>query len=102
MHVISRKKLKDFWEAGHAVAEERLKLWFKAAKKAEWTCFADMGATFGKLNVDRYGICYIFDVGGNDYRIIAEVSDDWLRLYIREVLTHSNYNKNKWRKRCEE
>jgi mRNA interferase HigB len=39
--------------------------------------------------VDKY---YVFDIGGNKYRIIASIHFNTQRLYIREVCTHKEYD----------
>ena len=43
MHVISRRRLREFWEV-HADSEQALTRWYKLASKAEWTSFAEMKA----------------------------------------------------------
>jgi mRNA interferase HigB len=40
----------------------------------------------------------VFNIGGNKVRLIAAVHYNTQRLYIRNVLTHKEYDKNKWRK----
>jgi mRNA interferase HigB len=40
----------------------------------------------------------VFNIGGNKVRLIAAVHYNTQRLYIRHVLTHKEYDKNKWRK----
>jgi mRNA interferase HigB len=46
--------------------------------------------------VDGYTI---FDVGGNKYRIAAVIHYDKQRLYIRQVMTHAEYDRNHRRKK---
>ena len=41
---------------------------------------------------------YIFDIGGNKLRLIAICHFQYNKLYIREILSHSEYDKNKWKK----
>ena len=53
MNVISRKKLRDFYEAKperrqHAMAFEE---WFKIARKAQWQNYQEAKATFGQTDV---------------------------------------------------
>ena len=40
----------------------------------------------------------IFDIGGNKLRLIAICHFQYNKLYIREILSHSEYDKNKWKK----
>ena len=103
MNVISRKKLRDFYQAEpqrrlHAAAFEN---WFKLARKASWHKFQDARATFGQTDVAT-GVtgrtATIFDIGGNKYRIVAHV--DYVRqtIKIEAVLNHSEYDKNLWKR----
>jgi mRNA interferase HigB len=103
VNVISRKKLREFWEGKperqqHATAFES---WFKLARKARWHSFADVKATFGQADIARGETgrtATIFDIGGNKYRVLAHV--DYLRqvVKIEAVLDHKEYDRNLWKK----
>jgi mRNA interferase HigB len=95
MHVISRKKIRDF-VADHAEAAGVLDSWYRKAKKAKWTSFQGIRSEFG--SADLYANFVIFDIGGNNYRLIAEVNYRTWKLYIRHVLTHAEYSRGKWKK----
>lgn len=47
--------------------------------------------------VDRYKRFVIFDIGGNKYRLIAAVHFNTGIVYIRHVLTHAEYDSDKWK-----
>jgi len=56
--------------------------------------FADFDATktaFG--TVDYVARFTIFDIGGNNFRIVAAIHYNRGRAYIRHVFTHSEYDK---------
>ena len=53
MHVISRKKLVDFWGEYHD-AEEQLAAWFKVASKAKWEKWADVQAAYPQARIRQY------------------------------------------------
>ncbi len=38
------------------------------------------------------------NIGGNKYRLIAYIVYSAKRIYVREVLTHKEYEKGKWKK----
>jgi mRNA interferase HigB len=44
--------------------------------------------------VDKFTV---FNIGGNKVRLIAAIHYNCQRVYIRHVLTHSEYDKNKWK-----
>jgi len=94
MHVISKRKLQDFWIV-HPRAKQPLDAWFRAAKRAEWESFQDVKKDFGQA--DLYDKFVIFDIGGNKYRLIAVIHYDRGKVFIRQVLTHAEYDRGKWK-----
>lgn len=98
MRVISKAALRRFWQE-HPEAEEPLRNWYSVVKKATWDNPNDIKATFN--SVDPYGRCFIFNVGGNRYRIIAAIHFNTHRVYIRHVLTHAEYDRDNWKAECE-
>lgn len=96
MHIISKKPLREFWQL-HPEAKSSLSGWYKKASRITATSFPALRQTFASADyVDGYTI---FDVGGNNYRIIAVIHYDKQRLYIREIMTHAEYDRNHWRKK---
>ncbi len=102
MNVISRRKLRDFYEATpqrrrHAGAFDD---WFKLARKARWRHLQDAKATFGQTDVatgNSGRTATIFDVGGNKYRIVAHVDYARQTIKIEAVMDHREYDRNLWR-----
>jgi len=100
VNVISRKKLRDFWERSperkrHAGAFE---MWFKIARKVRCESFADAKATFGQTDVAKGSsgrTATIFDIGGNKYRIVAHVDYTRQTVKIEAVLDHKEYGDRK-------
>ncbi len=100
MRVISKKRLRDFWEILPA-SKAALKQWHKVASGADWLHFAEPRKTFNHADVATTGKGYpvvIFDVGGNKYRIIAALHYDRGICYVLRVLTHKQYDTNQWKK----
>jgi mRNA interferase HigB len=93
MHVISKKKLREFWEE-HRKAQSPLEAWYHVAKHAEWTTFAEVRQTFNAA--DQVGRFTVFDIGGNKYRLIAVIHFNRGKLFVRHVLTHAEYDEGKW------
>ena len=94
MHVISKKKLRDFWEQ-HPRAKSPLEAWYQVARHAEWETFADVRESFN--TADRVGRFTVFDIGGNKYRLIAAIHFNRGKLFVRHVLTHKEYDEGKWK-----
>lgn len=103
MNVISRRKLRDFYErkperAQHAAAFDD---WFRLARKARWRNFQETKATFGQTDVatgDTGRTATIFDIGGNKYRILAHVDYARQTVKIEAVLDHKEYERKRWTK----
>lgn len=89
MRVISRKALKDFAET-NKLDSAPFDAWFRIVTKSDFPHFAALRATF--RSVDTAGQYFVFDIGGNKYRIIAAIHFNTQRLYIRHVLTHAEYD----------
>lgn len=94
MHVISRKKLKEA-AARHGELEGPLDAWFRIAKKAAWKNLANLRKTFS--TADAVGKWTVFNIKGNRYRLIAEINYTYGRIYIRDVLTHAEYDRGGWK-----
>ena len=93
MRVISFSMIRDFI-AKHDDADVTLRDWYKRTTKANWTNFADIKQTFNTVDYvgnDRY----VFDIKGNNYRIVAVVLFINKKVYMRFVGTHEEYDKIK-------
>lgn len=93
MHVISRKRLKEAAEQ-HADLEGPLEAWFRTAKKAAWRSLGDVRKTFS--SADSVAKWTVFNIKGNQYRLITEINYTAGRIDIRHVLTHAGYNRGGW------
>lgn len=97
MHVISRKKLVDFWEE-YPDAKDQLAAWFKLAEKAVWVKWADVKQALPKASY--YHCCLIFNICGGAYRLVVRRSENWKTLFVIGVFTHAEYDQDEWKKRC--
>ena len=97
MHVISEKKLREFWQKWPD-AEEPLRAWARVASHASWETFADVRQVYA--SADQVGKCTVFNVGGNKYRLVAIIHFNRAKVFVRHVMTHDEYDKNKWKGDC--
>ena len=88
MHIISLKMLRTFWEL-HPEAESVLRAWHTVLEQSDLDNFADLKASF--RSADYVAPYTIFDVGGNNYRVITVVRYRANKVFIRWVLTHRQY-----------
>ncbi len=54
-----------------------------------------MRATFA--SADKVGGRYVFNLGGNKYRLVAAISFGVQALWVKAALTHAEYDKGDWR-----
>lgn len=94
MRIISRRRLREYW-AAHTDAEDPLKTCFATAKRAHWRSLVEIQRTYSTAEaVDDYTV---FNIKGNSYRLIAKIEYRLQIIFVKEVLTHSKYDKDKWK-----
>ena len=98
MHIITKRVLQEFW-GKYPDSENALRHWYQITKKASWKNLAETKADFS--HADLAGICTIFNIGGNKYRLITKIFYPNKKVLIRFVLTHTEYNKKTYKNDCE-
>jgi mRNA interferase HigB len=91
MHVISRRQLVQCWEK-HPDSKSTLAAWFKEAEHAHWNSPPDIKARYRSADFlpdNRV----VFNVKGNDYRLIVKIHYNTGAVYIRFVGTHDEYDR---------
>jgi mRNA interferase HigB len=91
MHIISCKILRQFWQK-YPDSETALIRWFKLMNLAKFQSFEELRAVFP--SADLFDNLIVFNIGGNKYRLITSVHFNCQKIYIRHILTHSEYDKN--------
>ena len=97
MRIISKKRLREFWE-NHPAAKEPLLSWYQTTELATWQNLPETKNDFP--HADLVGECTVFNIGGNKYRLIAALKYKWQMVYVRHVLTHKDYDKGDWKDDC--
>lgn len=97
MLIIGKDKLENFWKAKKD-AENALKTWIQIVEEAMWQNFVELKRTYPKA--DLVGDCTVFNIRGNNYRLIAIVNHSAQIVSVLYVLTHKEYDKDKWKKDC--
>ena len=91
MRIIKRKTLTAFYEK-HADAETEMEEWYRKMQKAQWNNFSDVKRTFNTVS-SVGNQRYVFDIKGNNYRIVTIIKFQIKMVYIRFVGTHPEYDK---------
>jgi len=95
MHVITRSRLTEFWKK-HPESKTSMLLWYKLTVIANWQNFVELREVFP--SADRVGNFTVFNIGGNKYRLIALVDYIYQKIFIRNILTHPDYDRDNWKK----
>lgn len=99
MQINGRRRI-DRWRRRHAAARKPLMRWKRMIEEADWRSASDVAATFGR-SVDRVpmdgGVCWVFNIGGNKFRLIAAIDFELQEVTPRLFLTHAEYDKDRWK-----
>ena len=79
----------------HPRAKTSLEDWYDTVKLVDWETFQDVKSHYN--HADRFDRFVIFDIAGNRYRLIASIHYNCGRLYVRNILTHAEYIRGKWK-----
>jgi mRNA interferase HigB len=91
MVILIKKTLLAFAEK-HPLSSAPLNNWYKIAKAADWNKLADIKKVINSVDYvgnDRY----VFNIKGNDFRLVAMIFFDKRTLFIRFIGTHAEYDK---------
>ncbi|MBJ15336.1 MAG: hypothetical protein CMF38_01685 [Legionellaceae bacterium] len=94
MHVITKRRITEAKQL-YPECKSALDGWFKIIKDNEFEKFAELKATFN--SVDKVDDLIVFNIGGNKLRLIVSIHFNRQKLYIRHILPHKEYDKNKWK-----
>ncbi len=91
MRVVSRRKLIECYEK-HAASKVALQDWYQNVNKAKWMNLNQLKNHF--LSADYVGNNrVVFNIKGNDFRLVAIIIYISQKVYVRWIGTHSEYDK---------
>lgn len=91
MRIIALGTLRDFW-VKHPDALEPLSAWFAIASHVSWTSPAEVKAAYRNASFVA-GNRVVFNIKGNDYRLVVAMHYNRQIAYIRFVGTHRQYDQ---------
>ena len=94
MKLISNRALREFSEI-YPQAEEPLQAWRHILERNTFQNFAELRQVFG--SVDKVGDQYVFNIGGNKFRLIVTMAYKIQMVWVKHVLTHAEYDKGAWK-----
>jgi mRNA interferase HigB len=99
VRIITENRLVE-WGKSHSKAARYLEIWRKLVKAATWRNLMEVRRTYSgtdSVKVSSGRQVQVFNVCGNDYRLIVAVHFDRQRVYILRFLTHAEYSKDRWK-----
>ena len=90
MRIIAKGTLRKFW-LRHVDAEEPLLAWYREVKKADWDTPASLKEMYGSASIVG-GNRAIFNIKGNDYRLVVKINCRHRVVYIRFIGNHRMYD----------
>lgn len=97
MRIISRRAFRTFTE-NHPESRQAFDEFYVKIKRCNQKNLTELRQTFP--SADLVGDCVVFNVGGNKYRVIVHLDFEVQTMWIRFVLTHAEYDKDRWKDDC--
>ncbi len=91
MRILTKKRLRDYWGL-HPQAEQPLKRWHDYVQKAKWSSPSDVKRDYHSADIlpdNRV----VFNIGGNNYRLVVKIEYRFQDVYVRFIGTHSEYDR---------
>jgi mRNA interferase HigB len=101
MRVISKARLRQFWEQpGHEDSEGPLRAWYTHvnSKSVSWQSWSNVKSDFASASI--VGNCVVFNIGGNKYRLVTRILNSCQKVFVLKVMTHEEYDEVKWKEEC--
>ncbi len=92
---IAGKDLLDHFKRKHPNSRAPIDRWIQAVSNARWKKFKDVKETFN--SVDKVREHLIFNIKGNDYRLLARVVFEVGLVIIKEIMDHKTYDRKKFK-----
>lgn len=99
MRVIKESRIRGYWPT-YPKAKSPLEKWLATVRVADWKRFDDVRKTYGhadQVRVDSERNVVVFNIGGNDYRLITAIHYDRHKVFVLRFMTHAEYDKEKWK-----
>ncbi len=91
MRIIAKRTLREYWLT-HPPAEFPLLDWYQETSRADWSTPNEVKATYGNASIIANNRV-VFNIKGNDYRLITEIDYAFKLVFIIWVGTHAEYDK---------
>lgn len=94
MHLISIQNLRTD-AAKYPDIKKHIDNWYATVKKAKWQNLEEVRKIY--RDAEAVGNFTVFNIKGNDYRLIVGINYEDQAIFYKYLLTHAEYNKDKWK-----
>ena len=94
MHLISFRNLRND-AAKYPDVKNQIEIWKETVNKAEWQNLEDVRKIY--RDAEAVGNFTVFNIKGNDYRLIVGINYENQTVFYKYFLTHAEYDKDKWK-----
>lgn len=91
LKIFSRGTLRDFW-GKHGDCELQLKTWYRESEKSNWKTINELKSEYPNASILKDNRI-VFNIKGNDYRLIVKFNFEYQLAWIRFIGTHAEYDK---------
>jgi mRNA interferase HigB len=101
MRVISKSRLKQFWESpGRRDAMGPLLAWYQRVnnRSTDWQHWGEVKRDYASASA--VGNCIVFNIAGNKYRLVTRVLYPSHKVFVLRVMTHAEYDNDSWKTNC--
>jgi len=89
--IVAKRTIREFWEK-HEDSKEYLQTWYQTAKAAKWVKPSDIKEFYATVSILKNSRV-VFNIKGNDYRLVAKINYERQWLFIKFIGSHSDYDK---------
>lgn len=97
MLIITEARLVQYTRQ-HPEAASSVFRWAGITRVAAWKNLIEVRKLFP--HADKVGECVVFNVMGNNYRLITRIDYGLQAVTLKHFLTHAEYDRGKWKKDC--
>jgi mRNA interferase HigB len=90
MRIIAKRTLRAFWEL-YPDAEEPLLAWYREVEKEDWSTPQQLKEKYRNASIVK-GSRAVFNIKGNDYRLVVKINYPYRVVYVRFVGSHADYD----------
>lgn len=89
--IIAKRTIREFWQK-YPESKDYLETWYDTVRGAEWKGPNEIRRFYATVSILKNSRV-VFNIKGNDFRLVAKINYEKQWLFIRFIGTHKDYNK---------